>query len=256
MIKKGVIYICSFIALTISIVACSKNDVLSRNKMVAVLHDIQIAEAIQSIRFIEYRERKDKDALIEGVLKKHGITQAQLDSSLVWYSDNVEIYNRVNDSVISTLKREYERANEELTRYELVTNTRTKSTILPSYSYLTNVNPILDFNIDSVFIQSYPDFKIEFRTLWVEDNTDAEFTVSFKYADTTIISSQKLLPNDSILYQVTKPTDRDSLKRISGYVRLNNLEIDQKVLLHDIKIRDRIKVETDTVHTDSIKNIR
>ncbi|MDU1903762.1 MAG: DUF4296 domain-containing protein [Dysgonomonas sp.] len=260
MIRRQVIYICSFVALTIGIVACSKNDVLSRNKMVAVLHDIQVAEAIQSIRFIDYRERKDKDALIEGVLRQHGITQAQLDSSLVWYSDNVEIYNRVNDSVIATLKREYDKANNDLTRYELITNTRPSSTILPSFSYLTNANPTLDFSIDSVFIQSYPDFKIQFKALWVEDDTDAEFTVSFKYADTTIISSQKLIPTDSVLYQITSPVVQDStLKRISGYIRLNNFEMtDQKVLLHDIKIRDKIKIEPDTVQveTDSIKNIQ
>lgn len=251
------VYICFFIIGIIGFISCRKDDVLPRDKMIAVLHDIQIAEAIQSIHIIDFGKREDKDALVEGVLMKHGITQAQLDSSLVWYSDNVEIYKRVNDSVIATLKREHNLATERLTRYELLTNIDKKSNLLPDYFYLTEATPITSFTIDSFTIaRLYPDFMFQFKALWVDEDTDAELTVAFKYTDTTIIESQRLLPVDSILYKVEKPAVQDTtLKRIDGFIRLNNYDtIDQRILLYDIKVRDKIQIETDTTSTDSIKN--
>lgn len=252
--RKHIIHICFFVIGAIWITSCNDKNVLSRDKMVAVLHDIQVAEAIHQVRHQDYRLKEDKDALIDGVLQKHGITLAQLDSSLVWYSDNVEIYNRVNDSIISTLKREKDLATNQWERYQQLSNTNSGS-LLPSYFYLTNATPVLSFNIDSAQVDSYPDFDLQLRALWVQEDTDAEFAVSFTYADTVIVDSRKLLPVDSLLYQINKPDVQDStLSRISGHIRLNNQEIiDQRVLLYDIKLRDRIKVESDTIRADSLR---
>jgi hypothetical protein len=48
-------------------------------------------------------------AYYKNVLNKHGITQAQFDSSLVWYTDNPQIFNKIYPKVIERLDADYER---------------------------------------------------------------------------------------------------------------------------------------------------
>ena len=47
-----------------------------------------------------------KEALINHVLEKHKISEARWDTSLSWYSDNIDQYLQINDSVKSRLQRE------------------------------------------------------------------------------------------------------------------------------------------------------
>lgn len=242
MMSRKLIYILSVLTIIISISSCDSNNALSQNKMVAVLHDIQIAEAIQQTRRNDFTDMQSKDALIEGVLRKHGITQAQLDSSLVWYSDNVEVYLRVNDSVMATLRRDVDIQNEMVARRSYRRNNINFS-LLPEFYYLTNSEPTLPFFIDSLQVGHFPDFEIKLKAMSIEEDVDANFSVSFVYNDTTLIANQKITSDG--LYQIEKPNRAGLLKGIYGNVHLNteNMREDRKVLLYDISIRDMIKEE-------------
>lgn len=101
--QRFIIYI---IILTAFFTSCGRRPryVIPEDKMVDVLYDIHIAQAIYRDNHL-YSDDSKKDALIEGVLRKYKITQADLDSSLFWYSDNIQYYRIVNDSVISRLKK-------------------------------------------------------------------------------------------------------------------------------------------------------
>ncbi len=241
MTGKNLIYLVSFIALITVIVSCDKNKIIPRDKMVEVLHDIQIVESIIQQEYETFKDKGSKDALVEGVLKKHGITQAQLDSSLVWYSDNIEIYLKVNDSVLSTLKREDNRLRNEMLEKDYDRRDLNFS-ILPKFSYLTETTPTLTFDIDSLLVQRLPDFEIELRTLSMQKDMDADFSVSFFYIDTTLIFNQKIKSDGS--YNIARPEKSEALKYISGYIHLNTemMKPDRKLLLYDISVRDSIKV--------------
>lgn len=252
--KRNLLYLFSFVFIAGSVLSCSKEKVIPRDKMVAILHDIQLAETLHQVKFSDFQTKSQKDALVEGVLMKHGITQAQLDSSLVWYSDNVELYNRVNDSVISTFKREVSRIN--MNAPEDFLTKRKDYVLLPEHFYLSELQPALTFNIDSAGIKYFPDFKVRFKSMWVADSTDVEFLVSYMYADTVITQQDKVI-NDSV-YIATIPNLNDStLKNISGYIRLNSQKIpDRKVLLYNIMVTDSIrKVKTDTIATNTNDSI-
>jgi hypothetical protein len=228
-----------FIFITLCIagcIACGKNRVLSRDKMVEVLADIQVARSISQNQSYLYSNKSQQDALIEGVFRKHKITQAQLDSSLVWYSDNITIYNRVNDSVIAKLRREMDVQNKILAQE--AASKKSKNRLIPEYTYLTESAPILSFSLDSLQAEKHPDFSLEFKTLGTSKKTLADFSISFTYRDTIIRKS--LVINADTSYKIGKPLQNDTLKSISGYVYLRaNSNLKEKVLLYNIHLTDK-----------------
>lgn len=248
--RKLTYYLLSFLIGSTSIVSCGGNkDALSRDKMVEILHDIQLAEAIYQTKYNDFNSKEQKDALIQGILDKHGITQAELDSSLVWYADNAEIYMRVNDSVISSLKKEVQHYSKLLPQGMGASNVN--NSILPSYYYLSADIPTLTFDIDSVHIHDYPRFSLEFNTLGVQEQIKAELEVLFEYKDTTI-TERRVLNADA---QFKVLGDTLPLKNISGYIHIDPRKaINNKVLLYNIVLRnvEPMTKDSTTIKADSL----
>lgn len=64
-----------------------------------------------------YGHEYETTVYFQSTLAKHHVTQAQFDSSLVWYTDHPLLFNRVYPKVVDRLKSEqemYEKMNEEL----------------------------------------------------------------------------------------------------------------------------------------------
>ena len=74
--------------------SCSKapSDILSEKEMQRVMTDVYLAEAMIGIDYNAYKSDSMKQALYESVFRKHGITQALYDSSMVWYGKNMDIF--------------------------------------------------------------------------------------------------------------------------------------------------------------------
>lgn len=92
--KRLTIYIVAFIV-TAMLTGCHKKQpegLLSKGKMEKVLYDyhLALAAAQLSADSTEYRSH----LYTEAALRKHGVTKAELDSSLVWYAANTrELYD-------------------------------------------------------------------------------------------------------------------------------------------------------------------
>lgn len=248
--RKLTCYLLSFLIGSASVISCRDGkDALSRDKMVEVLHDIQLAEAIYQNKYNDFRDKEQKDALIQGILNKHGITQAELDSSLVWYADNAEIYMKVNDSVISSLKTEVEHLSKTFSRGLGASNVN--NSILPSFYYLSGYVPTLTFDIDSVRIHNYPNFSLEFNTLGIQEQMKAELEVVFEYRDTTITKYQSL--NKDAQFKVLG--DTLLLKNISGYIHIDaRNSIDKKVLLYNIVLKN-IETPKDSTTVNKVDSL-
>ena len=87
------------------------DEVLTRRKMENVMYDMYVAEALIESDYQEYNNPEKKEALIDQVLKKHKISEARWDTSLSWYSDKIDIYLQINDSVKSRIKRRQSESN-------------------------------------------------------------------------------------------------------------------------------------------------
>ncbi|HRC66965.1 MAG TPA: DUF4296 domain-containing protein, partial [Bacteroidales bacterium] len=78
---------------------------ITPRKMAEILTDLQIADAWIAIKQNEGQDIKLLSTQIEDSLfKKHHITRAQFDTSMVWYSAHAEELDKIYDQVIQQLE--------------------------------------------------------------------------------------------------------------------------------------------------------
>jgi len=224
---------------------------MPREKMEDVIYDIQLAQALSQTRYNEYSTNEKKEELLNGILKKHGITKAILDSSLVWYSDNVDVYLRVNDSVLSRLKREHDildkRYNESSANKSLLENRP-----LPPYFYLTKIKPYISFNIDSFAIKNEKAsaFALSFDVLGALSSRTLDVSLLFEYADTNVVEYISL---EKPTYSFRTDYLKDKkLNNISGYVYADSLKTGSNILFYNVHIvQDTAKIHS----TENVEEI-
>lgn len=242
--RRSIIY--TIILAIIFFAACSRKPsyVLSQGEMIDVLYDIQLAQSIFRINN-DFSSDEKKDAVIEGILKKHNLTQAELDSSLVWYADNLSVYIKINDSVASRLKTNYEKLTAINEGIRLNARDWSKY-VIPPFFYLTESTPILSFNVDSVKLGTVDvdKFNVTFDVLGINSNHNVEANVYYTYKD-TLVKNQIQIKEDTHIV-LRKPELPDSLlKNISGYIRLKDITrgLTTNVLLHNISYSDSLSLD-------------
>ena len=96
--------------------ACSHDPdyVIGEKDMVDLLVDVHKAEAVIESNYNQYSSKADKKKLREAVFLKHGITQEQFDTNLVWYGHHIEDYMKIYEQVVERLKAENEEAKKLL----------------------------------------------------------------------------------------------------------------------------------------------
>lgn len=109
-------YLSIFAIFVLLVSGCSKRPegILSEDKMVAVMTDLQIAEAYdRSGDANGYLQGKSREMLGRGILMHHGVTPEEMDSTLAWYGRNMDeypkLYKRI-DAELNKRQRKYARA--------------------------------------------------------------------------------------------------------------------------------------------------
>lgn len=86
------------------------NNILSQGKMEDVLYDYHIARAMAGN--LPPTETYKAQLYIDAVFKAHGITQAEFNTSLEWYSRNAEEMSKIYENVQKRLNAEISEANK------------------------------------------------------------------------------------------------------------------------------------------------
>jgi hypothetical protein len=73
-----------------------------------LLYDLHRADGAIQVAGYNYSHDEEVAGYYKNVLDKHGVTQAQFDSSLVWFTDNPQIFNKIYPKVVARLDAEYE----------------------------------------------------------------------------------------------------------------------------------------------------
>lgn len=89
----------------------ARADVLPPEKLEAILYDYHLAQVMVSD--LPSSERYKKDIYFDYVYDKHGVTEAQIDSSLVYYARYPKDLSLIYTNMSSRLERELERIEEE-----------------------------------------------------------------------------------------------------------------------------------------------
>ena len=81
--------------LCVAMLGCRPRGILSNKEMRDVLYDLHRVDGALQTAGYNYGHTQEVAAYYKSVLDKHGVTQAQFDSSLVWFTDNPQIFNKI-----------------------------------------------------------------------------------------------------------------------------------------------------------------
>ena len=86
------LHISLLLAIGLAMVSCDRTPggVIGVNKMADLIVDLQLAEAYIESHTADFEDDSSKLVIKQSIFKKHGITQQDYDSSLVWYAHNME----------------------------------------------------------------------------------------------------------------------------------------------------------------------
>lgn len=237
-IVRKILCICFVVYLS----ACSgrPDGVLSQQAMEDAMFDVFLAQAM-----IQGGRSSEQDSLISGVLAKHGITQADFDSSLVWYASQGEDYYKIGERVHTRLQ-EFKN-NIVPTQQELAT--KKQRAVYDGFTLPISVllgggteEQVFAFGIDSINIRKVDvaNFKFTFRALGVQPQMKATASVCFACADTAFV--RRIDVPHSGVFSIAKPSIDREVKNISGYVRLENAKPNMpSVFLYDLRYSDAKK---------------
>lgn len=98
----------SVLLLAVLLVGCRPRGVMSPGKMRDVLYDLHHADAVLQLSGYNYGHDDAVAQYYSEVLRKQGVTQAELDSSLVWYTAHPNRFQRIYPRLIARIQKEQE----------------------------------------------------------------------------------------------------------------------------------------------------
>ncbi len=259
-----------FVAMAILGNSCQNRpkEVLNRKQMERLMYDVYIAEATMENDYQSFATNEEKEAYINRVFEQHKVTAAQWDSSLAWYSDRIDLYLRMNDSVKARLQRSRQEIDAAIARQGM--DRETDPALLPPsfiptyYSFATpDTKRGFRFRLDSTEISSRitgDEFRFVFSTVGIPPRFSTPFTslLALVYSDTTLYRFQELRENKTYEFSGLKYIPGDTITEISGFVHLQDSEgMTRPIQLYNIFLGDKEDVFPDSlkVAPDSLKKM-
>jgi len=138
MIKARHIFIFVLCSVLLVLWGCRPKGVLSSNAMKEVLEDLHKTEAMLQTAGLRPSDQEIKSIYFAQVLEQHGITQAEFDSSLVWYTAHPQLFDKIYPKVIADLQAEEKELNDRL---QIDKETRSQEEILrEQYTLKTDID--------------------------------------------------------------------------------------------------------------------
>ena len=103
---KGILIFLSIFIFQFSLFSCRPKGILHSGEMRRVLIDLHKTEGAIQAAGVRFDAHEERDLYYAQVLEKHGITQAQFDSSLVWYTAHPQFFNKIYPKVLRELEAE------------------------------------------------------------------------------------------------------------------------------------------------------
>lgn len=96
------------LTIVLCLTGCRPKGILHSGEMRRVLADLHKTDALVQTLGLQYGHDEALNIYYAQVLEKHGITQAQFDSSLVWYTAHPVLFDKIYPKVQADLQAEHE----------------------------------------------------------------------------------------------------------------------------------------------------
>jgi hypothetical protein len=213
--------------------ACSKvpRGILSEKKMKDVMIDVHLAEQIIGDNYLTYPDSTHKAALMASVFRKHNITQAVYDSSLVWYGKNLNIMLQVLDLAIKDVDKRM-RIVAELQAQQAPAPMATDSANIWTQASLLTFSPqslfnatIFDIRPEGGVYVSGSIFVLNLKVWGLHPrlNRQPEVKIAAEHSDTTVILHDTI-PADGFHSITLRSVATKPVRRVYGYIRMDKAE--------------------------------
>ena len=188
-------------------VACTRrpDNVLSRKKMEQVLTDLHKLDGTLMAKGLGFSNERENVYYYNQLLAKHGVTQAQFDSSLVYYTRKPKIFQKIYLRVIDNITAFDQDVKDR--KYHPIDSAALRRATNDMWQRDRNI----DIKVDSMLDKTK--FSIPYGAWWQDlltlkfrvriapnDSATAHHAVMrIHYADSTVDSVYTALRNDSIL---------------------------------------------------------
>lgn len=262
-----------------SVVACKleiPKSVLPEKKMEDFLYDYHIAKSMGDE--IPYNERYKRAIYVRSVYKKHNITSEEFDSSMVWYTRNLDVLSRVYDRVNKRLEQEKEAIDYLVSIREDRPMTSKQGDSIDVWAWRTNYklssSPL--YNKLTFLLPSDSNFHDRDTLIWQATYLFKDISGNDSLFMFPIMSLQAVYENDSTVYAMDEVKEDGQkqllvyadtlgkLKEVRGaiYIPMSDSLL-YEYFVSDVKLMryhaqdslsiDSLALEVDTIPTDTLK---
>ena len=266
--KKGLYMVIALGVLS----ACGKkipDDIIQPDAMQDLLYDYHLASTMSSS--LPYTESYQKDAYFDYVFQKHHVTEAEFDSSMVWYTRHAEELATIYRSLQERLEREEKQMKEQVAKRDnqidvsmsgdTVDVWQDRTLYWLSTSSLTN-KVVFDLKTDTTFkSQDAMELQADFHFIPSKATSGkAVMALNFYFDNDSVQGLTRIVtrPGKQRLY--LRPDSAFTIQSVSGFIYYSNNEHpDASLLVDDIRLTryhnhempqepvDTLKLERDTL---------
>ncbi|MDR1675652.1 MAG: DUF4296 domain-containing protein [Tannerella sp.] len=211
--------------------ACSRtpDGIIPEKKMQRVMVDIQLAEAMIHMEPNTYPTYAERRALYRTVFRKHQLTEAEYDSSMIWYGKHLDRYMRIYNLALADLKVQMDAIGD--VKPDIVPTSNADSLDLWIFRKYYEFSPlslsnrvIFDLRPDDPY-SSGSAFVLAWQVWGLTPDMKEPIEAYLKaHQGDTILTVKSIVGRDGPheMYLKTIPTKR--VNRVYGYIRLHTAD--------------------------------
>lgn len=221
---------CLVLFMTVVLTGCKPGipgRYLQMDEMVDILYDYHVADGMVQTNF----DNPDSVAMRAyriSILKNHGVTQADFDSSMIYYTRHTRLLQKVYDKIADRLDREaVERGGQagftNLTENADTTNVWKRSTAFVLSPYLATNRMSFEIKADSSYHEGdrmVLDFDAQF--LYQDGMRDALVVLAITYANDSVEYVNNSISTSSHYHMQIMNEGRLAIKSVRGFWMLSS----------------------------------
>lgn len=259
-----------------SLLACKQGtskDVITPDALEAILYDYNVAKAMADE--LPYDERYTQPFYTDYVFRKHQVTEAQFDSSMVWYTRNTEELSKIYSNVTKRLKDDQGAINHLIAiRDNKPKMSAPGDTVNVWYDKkLYRLTPTFasdritfSLSADSNF-KAYDEIRWKMRYSFMQSdfnkqNVQAVVSMSFTFENDSILAKTEKVSKSGWYTLSLKSDSSYKIKEVKGFVYLPKDSIKINLLVDEISLYRYHRPEQDSINkarqlvlvNDSLRN--
>ncbi|MDR2764573.1 MAG: DUF4296 domain-containing protein [Tannerella sp.] len=238
-ISRGAVFMVAVI-----LFACGRtpDGIIPEKKMQKVTIDMQLAEAMINMDPASYPTSAERRTLYQTVFRKHQLTEAEYDSSMIWYGKHLDQYMRICNLALADIKAQMDAVGD--IKPDIAPTSNADSLDIWIFRKYYEFSPlslsnrvIFDLQPDEPY-SSGSAFVLRWQVWGLTPNMKKPVEAHLKaYQGDTAVTVKSTVGRDGPheIYLKTIPAKR--VNRVYGYIRLNTADTAfHKIYLDDFSL--------------------